>query len=45
VLVADEIVHDGRGSGESRGHAGFYQRARFWALFTVTFRLTFSAST
>ena len=45
VLIADEIVHDGRGSGESRGHAGFYQRARFRALFTVTFRLTFSAST
>src|ERR1700688_4437987 len=29
VLVADAIVHDGRGSGESRCHAGFYQRARF----------------
>ena len=29
VLVADAIVHDGRGSRESRCHAGFYQRARF----------------
>src|SRR6202045_3772616 len=29
VLVADAIVHDGRGSGESRCLAGFYQRTQF----------------
>jgi hypothetical protein len=45
VLVADAIVHDGGESGEGRCHAGFYQRGPFAGSFTVTFWLTFLAST
>jgi hypothetical protein len=32
--LADEIVHDGRGSWESRCHAGFYPQARFSGSFS-----------
>src|ERR1700692_4149047 len=44
VLVADAIVHDGRGSGKDVVTSDFISGHSFSALFTVTFRLTFSAS-
>jgi hypothetical protein len=45
VLVADAIVHDGRGSEKVVVTSDFISGHSFPALFTVTFRLTFSAST
>jgi hypothetical protein len=45
VLVADAIVHDGKSPGEVLVTPDFISADRLAAPFTVTFRLTFSAST